>query len=283
MPDAEIVWDAGALLGEGPIWDERERVLHWVDVDHDTLHTLDPASGRQSSMHCAGRVTSIALRENGGLLVAHDHSVSVLDGETLEPFAADFAVGARTNDGAVDPRGRYLIGTCAPEGEPGGGALYRVDPDASVTKLLDGVDISNGIDWSLDGRTMIYVDSLAHGVDAFDYDLDTGEISNRRRIAPIDESLGDPDGLTLDAEGAIWLAIWGGSCVRRYSLDGELLDELRVPAHQPTSCIFGGDDFSTLYVTSARTGLDEPGPHCGALFAFRGLGVRGRPAFRFAG
>jgi sugar lactone lactonase YvrE len=281
MPEATVVWDARALLGEGPIWDEREHVLHWVDVDGFTLHTLEPASGRQTSRKLAGRCSSVALRESGGLLVAHDRSVSTLEGDELLPFAPDISPKGRMNDGAVDPRGRYLVGTVAPDGEPRTGALYRVDPDGSFTELLLGVGISNGIDWSLDAQTMYYIDSLAHSLDAFDYDLDTATISNRRTVAPIEEELGDPDGLTLDAEGTIWLAVWGGSRVRRYSPAGELLEELEVPAKQPSSCFFGGDDFATLYVTSARTGLEDPGPHDGSLFSFDGLGVHGRPAFRF--
>jgi sugar lactone lactonase YvrE len=283
MPEPTVVWDAQAILGEGPIWDEREQILHWVDVEASTLHTLEPASGRRTSRVLSGRCSSVALRENGGLLVAHDRSVSLLEGDELVPFAPDISPKALTNDGAVDPRGRYLVGTVRPEDEPWTAALYRVDPDGSVEQLEKGLDISNGIDWSLDGRTMYFIDSTAHSFDAYDYDLDNGTLSNRRVIASIDPSLGDPDGLTLDAEGMIWLAVWGGSCVRRYAPDGELLEELRAPAVQTTSCHFGGDDFGTLYVTSARRDLDPPGLHDGDLFGFEGLGVRGRPAFRFGG
>ncbi len=283
MAEPTVVWNAQALLGEGPIWDDREGVLHWVDVDGYTLHTLEPASGAQTSRRLAGRCSSVALRENGGLLVAHDRSVSVLDSDQLVPFAPDISPQARTNDGAVDPWGRYLVGTVSPDGEPRTGVLYRVDPDATFVELLRGIGISNGIDWSLDAQTMYYVDSNAHALDAFDYDLATGMPSNRRVIVTIDEDLGDPDGLTVDAEGMIWLAVWGGSCVRRYSPAGELMEELEVPAKQPSSCFFGGEDLATLYVTSARTGLDDPGPHDGSLFSFDDLGVLGRPAFRFAG
>jgi sugar lactone lactonase YvrE len=281
--EAEVVWAAQALLGEGPIWDDREGVLHWVDVDGYTLHTLEPSTGTQSSRKLAGRCSSVALRESGGLLIAHDRSVSVLDGDHLVPFAPEISPAGRTNDGAVDPRGRYLVGTVAPDDEPDTGVLYRIDPDGTYVELVRGVAISNGIDWSLDAETMYYVDSKAHALDAFDYDLSTGMPSNRRTIASIEEDLGDPDGLTVDAEGTIWLAVWGGSRVRRYSPAGKLMDELHVPAKQPSSCFFGGEDLATLYVTSARTGLADPGPHDGCLFSFSGLGVRGRPPFRFAG
>lgn len=272
-----LVWDARATLGEGPLWDDRAQVLHWVDVEGHRLHTFEPATGARTSTPVAGRLSSVALRNAGGLLVAHDRDVSMLDGDALVPFAPSLSPAAPTNDGAVDPRGRYLVGT---NGD--GAALYRVDPDGTVARLLDGVRISNGIDWSDDGETMYYVDSLAHSVDVFDYDLDAGTISNRRTLAAVDESLGVPDGLTVDEEGAVWVAIWGGSCVRRYSPAGELLHELHVPVRQPSSCVFGGDDFATLYVTSAREGLTDPEPAAGGLFAFD-VGVRGRPAFRFAG
>src|SRR3954451_14532999 len=186
MPEPTVVWDARAVLGEGPIWDERERVLHWVDVEASTLHTLEPASGRRTSRTLPGRCSSVGLRENGGLLVAHDRSVSLLEGDDeLVSFAPGLSRKAWTNDGAVDPRGRYLIGTVRPEDEPWTAALYRVDPDGSVEQLEKGLDISNGIDWSLDGGTMYFIDSTAHSFDAFDYDLDSGTLSNRRVVASI--------------------------------------------------------------------------------------------------
>jgi sugar lactone lactonase YvrE len=164
--------------------------------------------------------------------------------------------------------------------------LYRLEPTGHVEPVVDGIAVSNGIDWSLDGATMYYVDSLAHGVDAFSFDADTGALSERRRVAEIAPGDGVPDGLTVDSDGAIWVAIWGGWCVRRYAPDGELLLELALPVSQVSSCIFGGADLETLYVTSARTELSEDAlarePHAGSLFSFD-AGVRGRPAFRFAG
>lgn len=281
MSTPEVVWQAQAYLGEGPLWDERERVLHWLDVDGRKLFTL--RGDEQVTTALPGRVSSVALRENGGLLAAHDRSISFLDDGELLPVASEVSPRARTNDGAVDPAGRYFVGTVAPDDAPGTGALYRLDPDLSLHELARGLHISNGLDWSLDARTMFYVDSLAHSLDAFDYDLDTGEIANRRVLAPIE--IGVPDGLTIDAEGAIWLAVYNGWCVRRYDPGGGLLQEVAFPVSRPTSCVFGGDAFDTLYVTTAREGLDEEGlarePLAGALFAVD-VGVRGRPAFRFS-
>lgn len=271
-----LVCDARATLGEAPLWDDREQVLHWVDVDGRVLHRL--AAGECTSTPVDGRVTALALRASCGLIAAHDRSVSVLEDGRLVPFATLPPRRAPTNDGAVDPRGRFLIGT---NGEDA--AVYRVAPDGAVTRIVDGVRVSNGIDWSEDGRTMYYVDSLAHGVDAFDYDLEAGTVANRRRLTAVDPDFGVPDGLTVDADGAIWVAIWGGSTVLRLAPDGELLTELRLPVRQPSSVCFGGDDLGTLYVTSARAGLEDAEPEAGGLFAFTGLGVHGRPAFRFAG
>jgi sugar lactone lactonase YvrE len=285
VAEATLVWDERALLGEGPIWDDRVERLLWVDVDGRTLHTLDPRSGERRSERVDARISSVALRERGGYVVAHDRGFSLLEHGAVVPLATDVCPnGPRMNDGACDEAGRYWAGSVAPDDRPGTGALYRLDPDGVIEAVVIDVGCSNGIDWSLDGSTMYYVDSLAHGVDAFDFDVSTGRIANRRRVAEIPDAL--PDGLTVDGEGAIWVALWGGWCVRRYSPGGEVLDTLELPVSQVSSCIFGDADLGTLYVTSARTGLDdsqlEHEPHAGSLFSFR-PGVRGRTAFRFAG
>jgi sugar lactone lactonase YvrE len=287
MTDATLVWDERALLGEAPLWDEREQCLYWVDVDAYTLHTLWPASGERSSTTHDARISSVGLRETGGLVVAHDRSFSVLENGRLAPLAADVGPpGPRMNDGACDPAGRYWAGTVAPEAAPGTGVLYRLEPSGAAAPVVEGIGCSNGIDWSLDAGTMYYVDSLANGLDAFDYDAGTGALSNRRRIVEIPADEGLPDGLTVDSEGTIWLALWGGWAVRRYDPGGELLLEVKLPVSQVSSCSFGGRDLDTLYVTSARTGLEPAAlarePHAGSLFGLN-AGVRGRPAFRFAG
>jgi sugar lactone lactonase YvrE len=287
MTDATLVWDERALLGEGPLWDEREQCLHWVDVDACTLHTLWPATEKRASATYDARISSVGLRESGGLVVAHDRSFSLLEEGSLVPYAPNVGpLGPRMNDGACDPAGRYWAGTVAPGNAPGTGVLYRLEPTGAAAPVVDGIGVSNGIDWSLDAGTMYYVDSHAHGIDAFDFDEQTGALSNRRRVAEIAPGDGVPDGLTVDSEGTIWCAIWGGWAVRRYNPDGELLLELTLPVSQVSSCVFGGRDLDTLYVTSARTGLDPAAlarePHAGSLFSVD-VGVRGRPAFRFAG
>jgi sugar lactone lactonase YvrE len=164
--------------------------------------------------------------------------------------------------------------------------VYRLDPGLTVTKLLDGVTISNGLAWSADGTTMYYIDSPTQGVDAFDYDIESGRLANRRRVVDIPAAAGLPDGMTIDADGCLWVALYGGSAVHRYAPDGHLDAAVHFPATNITCPVFGGREFDQLYVTSARDGLDErqlaAQPHAGAVFAVA-VGARGLPGLRFAG
>jgi sugar lactone lactonase YvrE len=190
------------------------------------------------------------------------------------------------NDGKCDAAGRFWAGTMALDERGGAGALYRLDPDGHVETMIDGVTISNGLDWSDDGRLMYFIDTPTQSVDVFDFDLASGRIANRRSFARIDPVDGAPDGLTLDAEGFVWVALWGGSRVRRYAPDGALDSIVRVPATYVTSCAFGGADLGDLYITTARIKLSEADrasqPLAGGLFRAR-PGVRGRPPHRFSG
>jgi sugar lactone lactonase YvrE len=195
-------------------------------------------------------------------------------------------VTARMNDGNCDSAGRLWAGTMGLNEEPGAGALYRLDPDLTVTCVLDRVGESNGIDWSPDDRLMYYVDSLERRVDAFDFDLASGAIANRRPFAVIDEGEIVPDGLTVDADGGVWVALWGGSQLREFAPDGSLARVVTLPTRQITSCAFGGPELEDLYVTSAREWLAPDvlarEPEAGSLFVCR-PGVRGRPQRIFAG
>jgi sugar lactone lactonase YvrE len=192
----------------------------------------------------------------------------------------------RMNDGKCDPAGRFWAGTMALDKRRGAGALYRLDADGRVHRMLDEVSISNGLDWSNDGRLMYYVDTPTRSVDVFDFDVATGAIANRRSLARVEPDEGWPDGLTLDADGYIWVALWCGAAVRRYAPDGTLDRVVAVPTTYPTSCAFGGSDLGDLYITTAATALtpDERlrEPLAGGLFRCR-PGVHGRPAHRFGG
>jgi sugar lactone lactonase YvrE len=186
------------------------------------------------------------------------------------------------NDGEVDPSGRFWAGTMELGAAPGRGSLYRLGPRGEVTRVLAGVSISNGLGWSPDERTLYYIDSPTQRIDAYDYDRSSGAIANRRTVAEIDPASGLPDGLAVDAEGCLWVALWGGSSLHRYTPDGRLDRAVALPVSQVTSCAFGGPDLDELYVTSAWVGLEEREPAAGGLFRLR-PGVRGLPARRFAG
>ncbi len=190
------------------------------------------------------------------------------------------------NDGKVDPSGRFWAGSMAKDERAGAGTLYRLDPDRSVTPMVDGLTIPNGLDWSADGRTMFYIDTTTNRVDAFDYDDAAGTIAGRRPAVLVDPGRGFPDGMTLDAEGFLWVALFDGWGVHRYAPDGRLDRRIEVPAAQVTSVAFGGRDYDELYITTGQEGFPAGGlpgqPHAGGVFRCR-PGVRGRPPNRFGG
>jgi sugar lactone lactonase YvrE len=183
----------------------------------------------------------------------------------------------RMNDGACDQQGRFFCGSMAYGAAPGRGALYRLDPDGTVHPVHSGITISNGIGWSPDGSRAYYVDSGTGRVDVCSPDL-----VERRPFVTVPETTGTPDGLTVDADGGVWVALWGGSAVHRYSPDGELDQVVSLPVAQVSSCAFGGEDLDTLFITTSREGLSDPEPAAGALFAVQ-PGTKGLPTLTFAG
>jgi sugar lactone lactonase YvrE len=268
-------------LAEGPVWDAGRGALWWVDIPKGHVHRLAPATDDLATLELGTMVGAVALREGGGLVAAVADGFLLLreSGEVERRIPVAEPAGNRFNDGKVDAHGRFWAGTMALDETPGRGALYRLDPDGSVTRLLDGVGLSNGVDWSLDGRTLYYVDSLTHRVDAFDFDPVPGGISNRRTLVDLADSV--PDGLTVDAEGCLWVAVYGRWKVCRYSSEGELVSELELPTRRITSCAFGGPGLDRLFVTSAaRPGRDDA--LAGAVFETR-PGATGRLPNRFAG
>ena len=283
----ETVVAVGAELGEGPVWDARSGRVAWVDILGRHVHLTHPLTGATESIETPLHVGAITPRARGGFIAALQDGFWVIgDGEprriTTIPEARS---GLRFNDGKCDLAGRFWAGTMAYDQAAGAAALYRLDADGRSTRVIDGVTISNGIDWSLDGRTMYYIDSPLHRIDAFDYAPSTGEISNRRIAVEVAREAGTPDGLTLDAEGGIWVALWGGGAVHRY-LDGRLERVIKLPVRRPTSCAFGGADLDELYVTSASEGLSDTErraqPLAGSLFRIR-PGIRGLPARSYIG
>ncbi len=285
--EAELALDAHAELGEGPVWDRARRQLIWVDITGSAVHRFDPLSGTDERQSVGQPVGAAALRAAEGLVLALRDGFALLEGSTLTMIAATEANQPcnRMNDGKVDPAGRFWAGTMAFDAAPAAGSLYRLDPDHRVQTMLNGLTIANGLDWSPDGRTMYFIDSGAAGIDAFDYDLPTGAIANRRRLIEV-SAAGVPDGMTVDASGHLWVALWGAGRVHCYTPDGSLAAVVSLPVTQVTSCAFGGANLDILYMTSAAAGLSaeqlQQQPHAGGVFRCR-PGATGRAPGLFRG
>lgn len=283
MIGVELALDAKAELAEGPCWlAERGRLL-WVDISAGRLHLFDPASGEDRAIHAGQPVGAAVPADDGRLALALREGFALLDpdGGDVE-WVAEVerqVAGNRMNDGKCDPAGRFWAGTMALDQTAGAGALYRLDPDRSVHRVIDGVTVSNGIGWSPDGRLMYFVDTPTHQVDVFDFDAATGAISGRRLFARIDPP-GLPDGLAVDAQGGLWVAVWGGSRVQHLLPDGTPAGAIELPVSQVSSCCFGGQDLRDLYATTAWEGMtpERRGtePLAGALFRCR-PGPAGQP------
>jgi sugar lactone lactonase YvrE len=289
VDECELLLDARAGCGEGPVWDERSQRLVWVDLSAALVHRFDPAAGAMEPWSVGQVVGSLAPRANGGFVAAARDGFGVLDDAgTLEIVAPveTGKPGMLMNDGKCDAAGRFWAGSTHVEGTTPVGSLYRLDTGGQATPMLGGLTISNGIDWSLDGRAMYYVDSPTRRIDVFSFDPDAGLISERRTFAELEPGTTLPDGVTADADGYIWVAIWGGWCLHRYTPDGQLDMVVRLPVSQVTCCAFGGAELDELYITSARDDLSpeqlREEPLAGGLFRVR-PGVRGRQPNSYGG
>jgi sugar lactone lactonase YvrE len=288
--DAELVLDAHAETGEGPVWDAGSERLLWVDITRRRVHRFNPASGKDESFDVGQHVGAVAVRAAGGLVLALRGGFGLFDPDSgrVEPIADTEAGNPnnRMNDGKCDSAGRFWAGSMSYAEKGTEGSLYRLDPDRSVRRMLSGIGLSNGLGWSPDDTLMYYVDSLAARLDVFDFDRVRGEIANRRTVVEVPAAEGVPDGLTVDAEGYIWLALWGGGAVHRYRPDGTLDGEVRLPVRQVSCCTFGGPELADLYITSAARGLSaeqlEQQPGAGGVFHCR-PGVHGLPSHAYAG
>lgn len=290
--EPKLELNLGAELGEAPLWDAEHQTLYWVDLTGGTLYRYHPASGRNEAYPIGHWIGTVALRRSGGLLLALDDGFAAYDLDrrelTLLANPEAHLPDNRFNDGKIGPDGRFWAGTMR-EGERRGdeGSLYYLDHDLTVHKVLDGVGISNGLAWSLDEKTLYFVDTYTYSVQAFDYDAAAGALTNSRRVITVDEELGSPDGMTIDVEGMLWIAHWGGWAVRRWNPHiGALLESIRLPVSQVTACAFGGPDLDTLYITTAAGWLpaDQQAaqPLAGGLFSVK-PGVRGLLPYQFAG
>jgi sugar lactone lactonase YvrE len=218
-------------------------------------------------------------------VVATERGFSLVDeGAGIRSLGALWAdPGIRMNDGACDPQGRFYAGSMAYDESPGRGNLYRLDPSHDVTVVLTGVTVSNGLGWSPDGKTAYYIDSPTRRIDVLRFDPETGRFANRRPLVAVPEGDGVPDGLSVDSEGGIWVALWHGSALHRYLPDGSLDGTLSLPVSNPTSCAFGGVDLDTLFITTSAQSVSlDVEPAAGALFSCR-PGFSGQPIGTFLG
>ena len=275
-------------LGEGPVWDERRGELVRVDISGRLVHRWNPSTGEATSFATPGDVGAVVLCEDGGLLLAVECELWRVDQAGAWTWLAEVeeAPGVRFNDCRADARGRLWAGTLHRGQAHGEAGLYRLDPDGELTLALPERTVSNGIGWSLDGATMYHIDSTTQRIAAFAYELDTGRLGTQRVFAEIEPTDGVPDGLTVDAEGGVWVCLFGGGRIRRYLPDGVLDTEIELPLTNPTCPAFGGVDLRTLYITTARDHLSSEQlirePLAGAVLQLD-VGLAGLPAYRFAG
>lgn len=282
-------------LGEGPFYDGTNCILYWVDIIAGEAWSLSPTSGAIRKWSLGQPVSAVVPRAKGGLLVALANGLAFLDPETGKhmPFVSPegAASGNRSNEARVDPQGRFWLGTmqnnigAAGEDLPitrSQGALYRILPDGAVTRMEKDIGISNTLCWDEERGRLYFADTLAGVIYAYDWDGATGAIANRRVFAAPHER-GFPDGSALDAEGYLWNARWGGSCLIRYAPDGRVDRIIDVPVQQPTSCVFAGDDLKTLYVTSARAGLGDAANEFDGALLRASVNVAGQACTAFAG
>lgn len=277
----EIAVSANAKLAEGPRWDAAARRLLWVDIEGCELHVLE--AGEDRAIGLDAMVGAAAPTSSGAVVVALADRLALVDlaDESVRTLVRlPHGPGLRSNDGACDAAGRFWIGTMALDETPGAGALYRYD--GRLQRVLDEVTLSNGIGWTRDDTRMYYIDSPVQRVDIFDFALGSGRVEDRRPFVLIDESDGIPDGLTVDDEGGVWVALYGGSCIHRYDESGRLDAVLEVPAENVTSCCFGGDDGRSLFVTTAAPDgnvyVTQPGVSGPPAHVFHAGGTRTAPS-----
>jgi sugar lactone lactonase YvrE len=284
MRKPELVLDAKALLGEGPCWDSERKCLYWVDILGCKLHKYIPEGSESCSVELGIRVSAVVPGKKNDLILAAEHGFFMFDllsGCLRHICSVELHLPQnRFNDGKCDPAGRFWAGSLGPDKQA---ALYCLDRNMKAVKVLDGIGCSNGLCWSPDSKTMYYIDTTVREVWAFDYDINTGAIDNKRTVLTINE--GVPDGMTIDTEGMLWIAQWGAWKVCRYNpFNGKCLEEITLPVSQPSSCTFGGPQLNELYITSARVSLDESElekqPLAGGLFKVN-TGVQGFKATPF--
>jgi sugar lactone lactonase YvrE len=291
-PTIETASTVVCLLGEGPVWDEVESVIRWVDIHNGHVHRWHPDSRAYHRLDIGETIGAIALCGNGGLIAALQSGIAFVDASTgamqrLHTPEAHLP-GNRFNDGKCDPSGRFWAGTMPFSADKPTGSLYLTSGDGSIRRMLEDVTISNGLAWNRRKNRMYYIDTPMCEVSVFEYDDDSGSIRDRRTAVAIPREEGFPDGMTIDVEDMLWVAHWGGARLTRWDPEkGRKIGEIRLPVSNVTSCTFGGRDFRDLYITTAREGLSEvelaSQPQAGMLFVVKDSPWQGLPASRFKG
>lgn len=289
---AEPVLAHTCELGESPVWDAANNRIYWVDILNGTLHWYNESDLTTEQFAIGQEIGAVALAGDHRLVAALKNGFYLIDPEeksilTIAETEAGIITN-RFNDGKCDPAGRFWAGSMSVIGEPDAGTLYMLDHGGQVFERIGKVGCSNGLAWSPDCTMFYFIDTLSCQVVAYDFDVESGAIWNRRSIIYFNPAEGLPDGMTIDSEGMLWIAMWNGSNVSRYNPStGQLLSRIMLPVSQVTSCTFGGPALSDLYITTARTGLSDrelgQEPLAGSLFVVRDTGFSGLPVFEFLG
>ncbi len=287
--EIELVLDIKADLGEGVFWDYKKRFLYWVDIEKGELHIYNPGTRENKTYDIGERIGTVVPASKGKLILALENSIAEYNTEKKElkkliAFEEDIPEN-RANDGKCDPSGRFWVGSLSMDNKAGNANLYRIGKDLKLHKMLSGVSVSNGLVWSLDKKKMYYIDTPTREIVSFDYDNKSGDIANKRTVIKIPELMGYPDGMTIDEKGMLWIALFGGWGVSRWDpLNRKLLEYIKLPVQNVTSCTFGGDNLNELYITTASFLLKENEiknqPHAGGLFRLK-TNICGLPCFEF--
>lgn len=285
LGELELVIDAKATLGEGPCWDSQKQLLYWVDILEKKVHIYNPTTNEDKEICLGQTVGAVVPGESSEMILALENGFYFLNPDTEELRAIcdpeSHLSENRFNDGKCDPAGRFWAGTTDAVGIDGKGALYCLDTDLTVKKKVEHVSTSNGLAWSPDYKYMYFIDTPTRKVVRFDYDICTGNIENPKDVVVIQKEEGLPDGMTIDEEGMLWIAHWGGSKVSRWNpMNGEQLLSIPIPALYVTSCTFGGRDLNELYITTAK--MHTTDGSAGGVFRIK-TNVRGCPTYQFNG
>lgn len=280
------IGDPAVDHGEGAFWDATTHTLRHVDMLVGDLITVAGDAASADRTHVADVLSVIRRRRDGGFVVATERGFALLDDDlaVVQRIPAFDDPAVRMNEGSCDAAGRFFCGSMAYDTRQGAGVLYRLDPDLSVHVALEGVSIPNGLVWTDAGHTALHADTLAREIRAYDYDPDRGTFGASRVFVRMGEDEpGSPDGMALDDEGGLWVALWGGGAIHRYDADGRLDHVVRLPVTNPTSCAFGGDGDAVLYVTTSRQGIPAGEEPLAGRVATVASAVRGAPVFAFGG